>query len=174
MDGTVSLNLEETVAVFERTLADPQVALGQALETVSERRNQINLSRRSRSVIVHTSTPNISSRDQTFFTLVQQQTPIPPRPRSVTPGPAPSRAAPPRPPTPRSAPPFQIYCEEQPAQRPINPIVIVDTPSTAFSNNNQENWEPHFIFPDLNSINNMAGGEDIDESSDLMTKDSEP
>ena len=115
--------LEDTISVLERTLANTQSSTGNSLRPVlsrqiSSRRAELNSTRSS--VIVHTSTPNLSpnsSEHPTFFaiedlTISAQQ-----------------------------EPPFKIYQDPPgsvPPSRP--PIVIVNTPSTAFTD--KENQFP--------------------------------
>ena len=99
--------VETSIAVIERTLADPQCR-GQALETVLTRQLAVkidklaNLSER-RSVIVHTSTPNISTAAgaapaPTFFGSEEERISSPEVPE---------------------APPFQIFIDPPSEENPI-------------------------------------------------------
>ena len=126
-DKQLVTDLEETVTVLERTLANTQSNTGQSLGPALSR--QLNIRRaeldsirsRSQSVIVHTSTPNLSSNSNppVFFEAENL-----------------SVAAPPA-----VEPPFQIYQDPPGAVASAVPkIVIVNTPSTAFTD--KENQFP--------------------------------
>ena len=141
----------ETISTLQETVFDPQIANGQHLDPstakldstisrVASINSVIDITlggyRNSRrgSVIVHTSTPEVSSvADQegnSFFGTGENLEINPPAPESST----------------KSIPaPFLIY-QDPPSQPPVVPkIVIVDTPSTAFDND-KENIGPQFLF----------------------------
>ena len=158
-------DVENSITVLERTIADPQLARGPALDNslrrqlVNRREQLSDLTLRNRSsepvsVIIHTSTPSATPEasfraDQTFFGAGEDLR-ISPR----APAPEPPGLAPPPPPPPPPAPatlPFPIHLDPHPppaAVRPLGPrtIPIVITPSPSLADQDKENIEPRFGF----------------------------
>ena len=156
----------ETISTLQETVFDPQIANGQHLDPSTAKLNSV-ISRvasinsviditlggyrnsRRGSVIVHTSTPEVSSvADQegnSFFGTRENLEIHPPVPKPST----------------KSVPaPFLIH-QDPPGQPPVVPkIVVLDTPSTAFDND-KENIEPQFLFSQSpTSIMTGDGGDD--------------
>ena len=138
VEETVS-RLNHSITVLERTLADPQLASGQQLESalnrqLSIRRQELQGARsRDTSVIVHTSTPDITTTQDNQQHLQQQS--------SSFFGTQENLAIPDR--------PFQVF-QDPPDQLPSprQPVIIVNTPSTAFSDRDS-NKENRFPFSEL-------------------------
>ena len=107
-------SIESTITVLERTLASTsQVASGQALESalsrqISVRKEEIqSIRRRNTSVIVHTSTPNLSqshSQEASFFGVEEDLVISSDRPTHLAP-------------VPTIAPSFDIFIDPEPEGR---------------------------------------------------------
>ena len=108
-----------------------------------------NLSER-RSVIVHTSTPNISTAAgaasaPTFFGSEEERISSPEVPE---------------------APPFKIFVDPPSEENPIQQIPVLPTPSTAFSVG-KENLDPEFLFSrsvvDTGTVANMDEPDEVEK-----------